>query len=129
MFAVGSRAGHIAGYHSDLAAYYSIADVFALPSLSEGSPNALLEALAAGVPTVATCVGGVPEIAVHEQDALLVPKSDSDGMSKAIIRLLADRALCAKLIDNGRKVTELYTPELYRQSMVRMYERVLKKPV
>jgi glycosyltransferase involved in cell wall biosynthesis len=115
-----------AGHQSDLAAYYSIADIFVLPSHSEGSPNALLEALAAGVPTVATSVGGVPEIAVHEQNALLIPKGDSEGMSEAIVRLLTDSALCAKLIDCGRKVTERHTTELYRQSMVRMYERVLR---
>jgi glycosyltransferase involved in cell wall biosynthesis len=114
-----------AGYQSDLAAYYSIADVFVLPSHSEGSPNALLEALAAGVPTVATSVGGVPEIAIHQQNALLVAKGDTDGIAEATVRLLADSCLRAKLIDNGRKVTEQHTPESYRHSMVRMYEKVL----
>jgi glycosyltransferase involved in cell wall biosynthesis len=51
------------GHVSDVAPFYSIADVMALPSHSEGSPNVLLEAMAAGIPSVATEVGGVPEIA------------------------------------------------------------------
>ena len=52
--------------------YYGIADVAVLSSLSEGSPNALLEAMAAGVPVVATAVGGVPEIVTHRESALLI---------------------------------------------------------
>ena len=53
--------------------WYGIADVAVLSSLSEGSPNALLEAMATNVPIVATSVGGVPEIVTHEESALLIP--------------------------------------------------------
>ena len=53
--------------------YYDAADVFVLPSHSEGCPTVLLEAIAAGVPVVATACGGVPELVAHEESALLAP--------------------------------------------------------
>jgi glycosyltransferase involved in cell wall biosynthesis len=115
-----------AGHHPDTATYYSLADVFILPSHSEGSPNALLEAMAAGVPTVATAVGGVPEIAVHEENALLVAKGDSVKMGEEIIRLLTDASLRARLVENSRQVTERYTRESYRKNVVEIYKKVLE---
>src|SRR5204863_1257122 len=57
------------GQVSDVRPFYELADVFVLPSHSEGSPNVLLEAMAAEVPVVATAVGGVPEIAENETSA------------------------------------------------------------
>ena len=62
----------LAGHLKDLTPYYEAADVVAIPSLSEGSPNVLLEAMALGVPVVATRVGGIPEIVAHEETALLI---------------------------------------------------------
>ena len=60
------------GHVSDLRGYYAMADLMVLPSHTEGSPNVLLEAMAAGLPIVATKVGGVPEIVCHGQSAILV---------------------------------------------------------
>lgn len=115
-----------AGYHSDVSTYYSIADVCVLPSHSEGSPNALLEAMAAGVPSLATSVGGVPEIAIHEKNAWLVQKSDSVGMARGIVRLLVDTPLRERLIENGRKITEQYNPLSYRRNVVQIYMKLLE---
>ncbi len=114
-----------AGYHPDVSPYYAIADVFVLPSHSEGSPNALLEAMAAGVPSLATSVGGVPEIAVHGQNALLVQKGDTVEMAKGIARLLDDSGLRARLIENGRKVTERYSPTAYCRNVVQIYKHLM----
>ena len=100
------------GLVRDVAPFYAIADVLALPSLSEGSPNVLLEAMAAGVPVAATAVGGVPEIAVDGETALLVAPCDTPALSGAIARLLDDAALANRLAANAREVMlARYSPE------------------
>lgn len=65
-------------------------DIFVLPSHFEGLPIALLEAMEAGVPTVATSVGGIPEVIVHGKTGVLVRKGDVAGLSTAITALLQD---------------------------------------
>ena len=99
-----------------------MADVFVLPSLSEGSPNALLEAMACGLPIVATRVGGVPEIAVDGETALLVPPEDPVALARAIDRLLRDRPLAARLGSAARAaVLTRYTPELRATTLSGLY--------
>lgn len=90
------------GHILDPSPYFAAADVFAMPSLSEGSPYTLLEALAAGTPVVATRAGGIPEMVSHGITALTVPPGDSAAMADAISRLLADRTLRERLVSNGR---------------------------
>lgn len=120
-----------AGHVPDLRAWYSIADIVALPSHSEGSPNVLLEALAAGVPVVATAVGGVPEIVGHEDSALLVARRDIDGMARALGRLLDDRDLAARLAARGKEIVTGYRPEVYCRRLLELYEETVgrKEPV
>ena len=65
------------------------ADIFALPSLWEGMPNALLEAMAAGLPAVATAVGAVPEMVVDGREALVVPPGDAGALARALAELAA----------------------------------------
>lgn len=93
-----------AGHVREPEPYYAMADVFVLPSRSEGSPNALLEAMAAGVPIVATCVGGVPEIVSDGSSALLVPPGDPEAMAEAIARALEDEELTARLTSRAREI-------------------------
>jgi glycosyltransferase involved in cell wall biosynthesis len=78
-------------------------DIFVLPSRSEGSSNALLEALATGIPVVATHVGGTPVIVEHGTSALLVPAADPQLMAAAIIQLLTDPGLARQLSRAGRE--------------------------
>jgi glycosyltransferase involved in cell wall biosynthesis len=116
----------LVGLKSDVRPYYAMADVFVLPSHSEGSPNVLLEAMAAGCASVATRVGGVPETVTHEKTALVVPPCDPAAMAEAIRRLLDDPALCSRMGAEAKRVAESeFSPEHYTRSMIQMYQHVL----
>jgi glycosyltransferase involved in cell wall biosynthesis len=72
--------------HTEVASWMSASDLVVLPSLSEGSPLPLYEALASGRPIVASRVGGVPEIVINEEYGLLVPPADPDALAQALLR-------------------------------------------
>jgi glycosyltransferase involved in cell wall biosynthesis len=76
-------------------------DVFVLPSLSEGMPMAILEALSYGVPVVATPVGAIPEVVGHERNGLIIPVGDLDALVEALARLLDDGDLRRSLGQQG----------------------------
>jgi len=87
--------------YNDLPKYYAIADVFVLPSVSEALGVVLLEAMASGVPIIATNIGGITDIITHRFNGLLVKPRDSQGLAEAILRLLVDEDLRKELIQNG----------------------------
>ena len=108
--------------------YYAIADVAVLSSLSEGSPNALLEAMAAGVPVVATAVGGVPEMVTHEESALLVPPQERKAMTAAIDRLLSGKEFADRLAQRARELVEArHSPVGRTRRIVRIYRELLDR--
>ena len=115
----------LAGQRDSARPFYGIADIAVLSSLSEGSPNALLEAMSAGVPAVATKVGGVPEIAEDGQSALLVNPSNAGDMKAAIERILSDPALAARLVARSEVlIAEKYVPEARVTRLAAIYRRV-----
>lgn len=73
------------------------AEIFALPSRSEAMPNALLEAMSAGLPVVASGVGGIVEVVEHERTGLLVPAGDPAALARELLRLMSDPALGVRL--------------------------------
>jgi glycosyltransferase involved in cell wall biosynthesis len=114
------------GQVSDVQTFYAMADVFVLPSHSEGSPNVLLEAMAENVPVVATAVGGVPEMVENNESALLVPPNDPTSLAASIARVLTDRELAQRLPKNAALLVDTrYTPENYARSLVEIYREVL----
>jgi glycosyltransferase involved in cell wall biosynthesis len=117
-----------AGQMTDVQPFYAMADVFALPSLSEGSPNVLLEAMAANLPVVATAVGGVPEIVENNMSALLVPANDHRALGAAISRLLTDRELGERLVKNAaEQVDTRFTPHNYTRALIEIYREVIDR--
>jgi glycosyltransferase involved in cell wall biosynthesis len=88
---------------------FARADVFVLPSLSEGMPNAMLEAMANGRAVVATRVGGVPDVVTDGEDGLLVPAGDPERLAQAACRLLDDPALRERLGEAARARAERLT--------------------
>ena len=106
--------------------YYAIADAAVLSSRSEGSPNALLEAMAARVPVVATAVGGIPEMVANGDSALLVGTGDGAGMAAAITTLLTDQELARRLTGRARELVETrYVPESRARALGALYRSLL----
>ena len=115
-----------AGQVSDVQPFYAIADVFALPSLSEGSPNVLLEAMAANLPIVATAVGGVPEIVANNESALLVSPNDPPSIAVAIARVLTSKELAQRLTTNAATLVDTrFAPDNYARVLVEIYREVI----
>jgi glycosyltransferase involved in cell wall biosynthesis len=115
------------GQVSDVHPFYAMADVFVLPSRSEGSPNVLLEAMAASVPVVATAVGGVPEMVVANESALLVPSNDPPALAAAISRILNERGLAQRLTRNAAALVDTrFNPDNYTRSLVEIYREVIE---
>ena len=113
------------GYLSDLRSYYTLANLVVLPSHTEGSPNVLLEAMAAGLPIVATAVGGVPEIVTNEKEALVVEKHNPLALARAIGRLLSDANLQRELAEAARQSISAYSPAAYCDSILSLYQSCL----
>jgi glycosyltransferase involved in cell wall biosynthesis len=118
-----------AGFQSNTAAWYPAMDAFVLPSLTEGTPMVLLEAMANGIPVIATAVGGVPAIISSGESGILVPPADPLGLLAAMQSVARDRDLRTRLCISAtqlirrdhsvsswiKKVTEVYTTTLQRR--------------
>ena len=85
------------GARTDIARFLAALDVFVLSSLTEGTSIALLEAMAASRPIVATAVGGTVDLITHEHDGVLVKSGDAAAIGNAISRMLSDRAKAAQM--------------------------------
>lgn len=93
---------HFAGFQRLPAPYLSSFDIFVLPSLSEGLSSAILSAMAASLPVIATNVGGIPELIRHEENGLLVSPADPVALAQAIQRLWDDPAEAFRMGRQGR---------------------------
>ncbi len=91
------------GFRTDLDTLIGAADVVVLPSFTEGLPNVALEASAAGVPVVATAVGGTPEAVIDSESGYLVPPGQPTRIASRVGELLRDPALRAQFGANGKK--------------------------
>ena len=114
------------GYRSDILDILATLDLFVLPSLWEGLPNALLEAMAAGLPVVATAVGGTPEVVVDGVTGFLVPPRDPQALADAILRLLRDPELRQRMGEAGRaRVAAHFSIEQMVHKTEALYEQLL----
>lgn len=122
--AAASVAVRFEGFQASVAPYYAAADLFVLPSRSEGAPNALLEALAAGCPSLATRVGGVAEIVAHGISAHLVPPDQPQPLGAAIAHLLQHPADAARLAAGGRAAAARMTRASRHAKLQAIYAQV-----
>jgi glycosyltransferase involved in cell wall biosynthesis len=116
------------GWRSDIPHVLSCIDIFVLPSLHEGMPNVILEAMAAGLPVVATNVGGTPEVVVDGETGFLVPPRDPKALADAIVRLINDPELRKRFGQAGReRIEKHFTIQETVRKTEALYSRLLKE--
>jgi len=92
---------HFLGHVEDVPSLLAASDILCHPSLADGMPNAVVEAMASGVPVVASSVGGIPDVVRHEETGLLVPPHDIKAIAGSLNRLLDAPDLGVRLASNG----------------------------
>jgi glycosyltransferase involved in cell wall biosynthesis len=118
---------HFLGKRDDVPALLGAVDLAVHPSWSEGFPNAVLEAMGAGLPIVATAVGGIPEVAPHREAALLVPPRAPEALARAMESLLADPIRAQALGQAARqRVEQLYTLDRMTERVEQLYDQLLE---
>ena len=119
---------HFLGVRRDVGNLLAAMDVFVLPSLWEGLPLAMVLAMGAGVPVVASSVAGVPEVVDDGRTGLLVPPSDPRALGAALRRLFDDPALRERI---GRQASLSVLPRFgidrYVESMTSLYDTLLER--
>jgi len=115
------------GYRENVVDYLHASDLFVLPSLFEGMPLSILEAMGAELPVIATAVDGTPEVVVEGETGLLVPPADPPALAEAVNRLLGDPELAARMGQAGRARADGFSEQalldrvgsVYRQTLAR----------
>ena len=111
-----------AGFARDVAQVVSAFDLSVFPSLWEGTPLTVFEALAMGKPIVATDADGLIDVLTHEQDALIVPRRDVPALAAGIVRMMDDDGLRARLGAAARRTGRQYDIAAFVSKMERLYE-------
>lgn len=114
------------GHRGDVPDLLAAADLGVLSSDFEGTPLAVLEYMAAGLPVVSTDVGGLPSIVEHDRTGLLVPRRDPAALAAAVTRLLSDRELARTMGERGRERQQAgYSMESMVGRVEQLYETLL----
>ncbi|MCC7257363.1 MAG: glycosyltransferase family 4 protein [Gammaproteobacteria bacterium] len=116
---------HFAGEVSDVGSYLAAFDVFLYPSRHEGLGSVLLDAMACGLPVVATGVGGIPEIVPDGEAGFLCEPGDIAALAAAILALHGDRDLCRRIGAANRERSRSYTPQAMTQRYLDIYRELL----
>jgi len=117
---------HLLGFRTDVDRLLNSFDVFVLPSLYEGLPNAVLEAMAAGLPVIATAVDGTPEAVLQNETGLLVCPENSDVLAEAILKLCNNKKMMKKYGESGRiRAEEYFSWQREVGQFVSLYKNIL----
>ncbi len=121
---IGDRVRFL-GWREDIPRIIAALSVFVQPSANEGMGRVIVEAMAAGVPVIATRVGGIPSVLPDGECGLLVEPGDVAGLSGAIGKLLADGALAARMGAAGRRRAPAYGVEAMVEKLDGLYREIL----
>ena len=118
------------GFQKDTENWLSVLDVFVLPSLTEGTPMALLEAMACGVPVVASAVGGVPKLIESGKDGILIQPARSEEIKNAIGMLYKNNSLRNRLSNEAqRTIKSKYNIKDWIRKIEDEYLKICKRPL
>ncbi|MFT5086120.1 MAG: glycosyltransferase involved in cell wall biosynthesis [Candidatus Latescibacterota bacterium] len=123
---VGSRV-IVVGWREDIYAALATMDLFALPSINEGMGKALVEAMYAGLPCVATRVGGVPELVEDGKEGFIVSAAAPRELADALLKLLLDESLRARCGAAGRRRATAYSAAEMIRKIEALYEDILQE--
>lgn len=117
---------HFTGWRLDMEKIYSGIDLLALSSFNEGTPVAIIEAMASQVPVVATAVGGVPDLIVHGETGLLSASNDANDFAEKIKQILMNPELKFQIIQKARKsVEQKYHYKRLINDIQKFYEKLI----
>lgn len=118
------------GFREDIPAVFKAMDVFVLPSLTEGLPYVILEAMASGLPVVATRVGGISEVISDGKTGVLVSPGSEEALVEGLIRLLEDENLRRNLGEAAREhVKHNFREEIMIREVLNVYDKLLKSKI
>jgi glycosyltransferase involved in cell wall biosynthesis len=111
--------------NNELPSWYNSSDIFCLPSVLESFPIVLLEAMACGLPVIATSIVGIPEIVNDEENGFLIKPRDSDELIEAILRLKGSPELMERMAENNRrKMLSKYSWDTIAKDYIKLYEQL-----
>ncbi|MEL0636128.1 glycosyltransferase family 4 protein [Marinomonas sp. TI.3.20] len=110
------------GFKPNIGDYLPFFDLFAFPSRNEGLGSTLLDVMDAGIPIIASDVGGIPDIVIHQETGLLVPANDSEALKGAILTLYSNKALQETLVAGATARLENYTPKKMAERYLKIYQ-------
>lgn len=113
------------GWRDDTHRILSIFDVFCLPSLNEGMGRVLAEAMALGIPIVASDAGGIPDLVIHQKNGFLVPPQDQEELTKSIRILIADEKKRTQMGEAGKKMALKFSCETMVKNIDDLYEELM----
>lgn len=116
---------HVLGFRDDLPAVMRACDLLCLPSDLEGTPRVITEAMASGLPVVATDVGGIPEQVADGESGLLVARGDHEALVEALSRLVRDPDLRRRMGQAGQKRVEAFSVETMLERTEALYRELL----
>jgi len=119
----------LTGFRPDILSLHKAFDIFVMSSITEGLGTSLVDAMAAGKPIVATSTGGIPEVVVDGETGMLVAPRDHEGMATAIVALLRDPTLRARMGAAGlARARQRFSVERMVKDTLRVYQRVALHP-
>jgi glycosyltransferase involved in cell wall biosynthesis len=117
------------GHRTDIPEILAASDLFVFPTLQDALPTVLFEAMAVGLPIIASAVGGVPEIIHHQQNGVLVPPADTSSLAETCIHLLSDGEYLKQISASAlRTVKEKFDIQKQIQNLTNLYDQVALTP-